>query len=224
MLIPFSFPLRMMVAGPSGCGKSTFVSQLVKNKQVAFSEAPKRILYFAKYKTSVPEEIIGDVEFVQGLPEDQVFENSEKIPTLLIIDDLQDDAFNSSTVIGAFQNARHQNFGLVILSQNLFPRNKRARDISLNCNYLLVFYNPRDSSSIIPLSRQLDSLNPSVLSQIYFKHINCPYKYLLIDLEPTTSSLLKYRSDIFSEAPEVYVSKENFENFENAKRQSSSNN
>ena len=40
-----------------------------------------------------------------------------------------------------------------LLVQNLFPKNKETRTISLNAHYMVVFKNPRDKSQISHLTR-----------------------------------------------------------------------
>ena len=40
----------------------------------------------------------------------------------------------------------HRNVSMVFLAQNLFPKNKFARTMSLNAHYIVLFKNPRDAS------------------------------------------------------------------------------
>jgi nucleoside-triphosphatase THEP1 len=195
----------MLVSGVSGSGKSTFVSQIIKERNEIICPPPERVLYFAKYRTSVDRSIIDEVEFHSGLPTAEILENLSNLRTLIVIDDLQDSSFNSPEIVSAFQTGRHSNIALIITTQNLFPRSPKARDISLNCNLIVVFFNARDSSTILPLSRQISPLYPTTLSQIYFTHINSAYKYLLIDLSPTADDILRFRSSIFSPATEIFV-------------------
>lgn len=114
----------------SGSGKSTLLAEIIKRREETISPPPERILYFAKFKASVPPSILGDVEFFSGLPTADQVENEENIRLLLILDDLQNESVASPVVVGAFQSARHTNCSLILIQQNLFPRGARARDVS----------------------------------------------------------------------------------------------
>lgn len=91
---------------------------------------PQRILYFAKFRGSVPQSIANDVEFFAGLPTAKQIENPANERLLVVLDDLQNESVASSVVVGAFQSARHTNCSVIMLQQNLFPRGARARDVS----------------------------------------------------------------------------------------------
>lgn len=216
MAIKLQFPFRALVSGVSGSGKSTFVAKLIANRDWMITPKVERVVYCAKYRSSVPKSIINDVEFCEGLPTQEYFDNVSNLRTIIILDDLQEEAFSSPIVVGAFQRARHTNCGLIILSQNLFPRNRRTRDVSLNCNLIVIFFNARDSSSILPLSRQLNPLQPLKLARIFFTYINSAYKYILCDLSATTDELLRYRTNIFDPKKcEVFVTEKDLSKLKN---------
>ena len=48
---------------------------------------------------------------------------------------------------------------MLYLVQNLLPKNKESRTISLNSQYMVVFKNPRDASQMSHLARQLHPVN-----------------------------------------------------------------
>lgn len=201
-----------MVSGVSNSGKSFFVSKLIKNRRKLIAPPPEKIIYCARQISSVPEAIRSEVDFIQGLPNSEILENPSQERLLLVIDDLQESAFNSNDIVTAFQTSRHNNIAIIILTQNLFPRGKvNSRDITLNCSHFVLFYSPRDQSSIVPLGRQLTPRYPSLLPNIFFNHINKPYKYLLIDLATTTPEFLRFRSSIFEPSNEIYVREQDFQ-------------
>ena len=39
--------------------------------------------------------------------------------------------------------AHHKNLSVIFIVQNLFPKGKYARDVSLNAHYIISFKNPR---------------------------------------------------------------------------------
>ena len=74
------------------------------------------------------------VVFHQGLPDWNDFDGSQ--PVLLIIDDLMQET--NETVANLFTKGSHQrNVSIMYLTQNLFPKNKFARTISLNAHYMI---------------------------------------------------------------------------------------
>jgi len=49
----------------------------------------------------------------------------------------------NETVVNLFtKGSHHRNISIMYLAQNLFPKNKFARTISLNEHYMILFKNP----------------------------------------------------------------------------------
>lgn len=211
MILPLLHPMRMLIVAPSSGGKSSLVAEIVKRKNTSIYPPPQQIVYFAKTKKSVPESIVNEVEFCMGCPTNDDFENASNLPKLIIIDDMQNQSFSSNDVIEGFQRSRHNNVSIIILSQNLFPRALRSRDISLNCSYIILLFNPRDSSSVIPLSRQIDPRNPSFMSKVFFTHVDSAFKYLVVDLNNVCHSSLRFRSSLFDPKVEVFMSEDQYQ-------------
>ena len=91
------------------------------------------------------------VQFRRGLPDLDEFDGSQ--PVLLVIDDLTDQTDES--VANLFtKGSHHRNVSVVFLAQNLFPKNKFSRTISLNAHYIILFKNPRDATQFANLARQ----------------------------------------------------------------------
>jgi hypothetical protein len=53
------------------------------------------------------------------------------------------------------RGSHHQNFGVILLTQNLFQKGPHTRTISLNSHFIVTFNNPRDKSQIYHLARQM---------------------------------------------------------------------
>ena len=53
------------------------------------------------------------------------------------------------------EESHHSDTSVIYLVQNLFSKNKESRTISLNAQYMIVFKNPRDSSQLANLARQM---------------------------------------------------------------------
>lgn len=110
MVIPLECPLRMIVAGPSNCGKSYFVGELIRQRSRMISKPIERVVYCAKFRTSVPENIDFDstFSFHEGLPSQEMFENQGLENVLYVLDDLLDVAFKSDIVSKMFCEGRHR--------------------------------------------------------------------------------------------------------------------
>ena len=78
-----------------------------------------------------------------------VFDGS--VPVLLVIDDLMQET--NETVANLFtKGSHHRNVSVMFLAQNLFPKNKFARTISLNAHYM-VLLRTREMPVSLPISR-----------------------------------------------------------------------
>ena len=147
-MLALRHPFTAIVAGPTSCGKTRFVFRLIDNVARMIDPPPSKIVYcYGEYQQlfcNYPR-----VVFHQGLPDLNDFDGSE--PTLLIIDDLMQET--NETVANLFtKGSHHRNVSVMYLAQNLFPKNKFARTMSLNAHYMILFKNPRDASQFANLN------------------------------------------------------------------------
>jgi len=107
------------------------------------------------------------------------------------------------------KGSHHRNVSVVFLTQNLFPKNKFARTISLNAHYMVLFKNPRDVSQFANLARQMYPKTSQFAVEAYKDPTREPYRYLLVDLRPEQDEELRLRTNIFpGETHYVYVQKQ----------------
>ena len=144
------------------------------------------------------------VDFRRGLPDINDFDGSE--PVLLVLDDLMDET--NETVANLFtKSSHHRNVSVVFLAQNLFPKNRFARTISLNAHYMILFKNPRDATQFANLARQMYPKSWQFAVDAYKDATREPYSYFLVDFRPDQDESLRLRTDIFpGETHHVYVS------------------
>lgn len=202
-------PFTMMISGPSGCGKTTFVINLLNSLETFY-----KILWCNAEINAIPKSIYNDnnIEVVKNIPD-----NFDNVPanTLIILDDLMLEAYNKNVCELFTKGSHHRNLSIILTTQNVFHQGKYARDISLNCKYLVFFKNPRDQSQISPLARQIYPENSVELIRVYKEATQKPFNYLLFDLTQTGSELTRFRSDIFSKDFSVcYIPKAVLENRE----------
>ena len=87
MMLKLQLPFTLVVAEPSSCGKSTFVIRLLEHTEQLCDIVFKNTVR-CHSKDNAPHHL-KDVYFVKGVPD---FENPEKVPTLIVLDDLLDSA------------------------------------------------------------------------------------------------------------------------------------
>ena len=109
---------------------------------------------------------------------------------LLIIDDLLHEM--NEVVAKLFtKGSHHRNTSVLLLTQNIFHQTKHSRTVSLNTHYMVLFKNVRDASQITNLAKHMYPGNVKYLKSSNEDATNEHYGYLLIDLKPDTSDLLR---------------------------------
>lgn len=197
MDVRLKHPFGALIAGPSACGKTIFTSRLIKFRNemvdVPFGEIIWCYSEWQQFYDTLKEE---GVIFHEGMPDLKTIPQ-RPTATLLILDDLMQEA-NGSIVVDLFSRvSHHRNISVIHITQNVFHQGKGARDISLNTHYIVYFKNPRDGSQIFSLARQIYPKNPKFLQEAYEDATQKPHGYLLIDLKQSTPDTLRYRTEIF---------------------------
>ena len=174
-------PFTCIVAGPTGCGKTTFVARLLRNASAMIDPPPERVTWYYSEWQKAYENLadIPNMRLEEGLPTS--FDNGKR--GLVVLDDLM--AETDSRVTNLFtKKSHHSDTSVIYLVQNLFSKNKESRTISLNAQYMIVFKNPRDSSQLANLARQMYPGRGAFVQEAFADATASPYGYLLIDLKP----------------------------------------
>ena len=203
-MLPFKHPFTATITGPTGCGKTQFTFRLIENAASMIDPPPRKIWYcYGEYQPLFAKH--PQVVFNEGLPDVSNFDGKE--PTLLIIDDLMQET--NDMVANIFTKiSHHRNVSILYLTQNLFPKNKHARTISLNSHYLVLFKNPRDAGQFGVLARQMYPNGSKFAIEAFTDATEKPYGYLLVDLKPDTDEKHRLRTNVFpGEQTVVYVKK-----------------
>jgi len=198
-------PFTAIVAGPTGSGKTFLLSSLIKKaKEVSFPE-PKEIIYCYGVWQPAFESFEG-VTFHEGLIDIKERISKDGANRWLIIDDLMDEK-NTQTDELYTKFSHHLNISVFFVVQNLFR--KQQRTMSLNTHYLFLFKNPRDSSFISHLARQIYPGNSKFLIESYQDATRKPHSFLLIDLKQNTDDRLRLIGNFNSNdaIKHAYVSK-----------------
>ena len=104
--------------------------------------------YYGEWQSAYENLDIPNLHLEEGLPTS--FDASKII---VVLDDLMAETDERVTNIFT-KKSHHCNTSVIYLLQNLFPKNKESRTISLNSQYIMVFKNPRAVSQMTTLAKQ----------------------------------------------------------------------
>lgn len=186
-MLQWKHPSTCIICGPSQTGKTSLVRKMIKNK--IYDHEIKKILWcYSTWQPWFLEE--SNISFLQGLPK------AEETYDLIIIDDLMNSLTQDVSQMFTV-GSHHKNYSVILILQNLYPRIRVMRDISLNTHYLILFRNNRDLSQAICFARQAFPKNSKFFLDAYKKATSDPFSYLLVDVHPRTVEDYRLRQSIF---------------------------
>ena len=190
---------KIFISGPSRCGKTLFVKEFIQNLDIFTIEPPKIITLVYKvfqpiYYEMAIDHLIHDGENLK----ERLFALSNGESMLIIFDDM----INSPSLRDLSDlfvvDGQHMNLSLVFLSQKLFTNRDEFRQISQNCDYYIVFKNPRNAQEIRNFSSQMTPGKMDLISY-YTKATENPFSYLFINLTQECERQVKFLSHLFNE-------------------------
>ena len=156
--------------------------------------------YYGEWQSAYKNLDIPNLHLEEGLPKS--FEADKR--NVVVLDDPM--AETDGRVTNLFtKKSHHSNTSVIYLVQNLFPKNKESRTISLNAQYMVVFKNPRDASQITNLAKQMYPGRIKFMQEAFNDATTAPYGYLLIDLKQDTPEDLRLRTTILPDDTVQYV-------------------
>lgn len=203
-------PFTSIVAGPTMSGKTHFVLRFLKEIGNVMLPTPEEIMWCYGEWQDVFKHFPSQIKLIEGLPDDDDDDrdtNNNDVRKLVIIDDLMSETNHRVTRLFT-KGSHHKNTSVIYIVQNLFSKNKEQRTISLNSHYLVLFKNPRDTSQITNLAKQMRPGNIKYIQDAFKDATSKPHGYLLVDLKQDTPEHLRLRTNIFPPGPEyVYLEK-----------------
>ncbi len=200
-------PFSLGVFGSRWSGKTEFVKNLLLKQNGLIKEPFKKVIWIYKsWQDDLFKQLMDKdfrIEFSNGLPNLKTMPKQEN--TVVVIDDLMEEASKSDTVQALFTRGRHLNLSVIYLSQNLFHQGKHSRGMSLNMDYMVIFKNVRDATQIATLARQMYAKNSKFLINAYEMATKEPYGHLFIDLKPNTDDIMRVRGQILNVIQRVYA-------------------
>lgn len=209
-MLELKTPFRLIISGCSDAGKSTILAKMISYKNKMFHPPIEKIIYCAKHSSSVPPILLNDdsVTFHEGIPSEDDINDEEGQNILYCFDDLIGEVFDSPLVSNLYTTGRNRGISVAICTQNLLPKYRRSRDISLNTNYYIIFRNIRDASQISHFARQVYPDDVRAFSDMMKNGINSETNdrgYLFCNFSPDVSDLLRFQTNIFDERAITFV-------------------
>ncbi len=202
MDLRFKHPFTSIIAGPTSCGKTYFLKKFVQNLDAMVDTRIDKVLWFYSSWQIGYQEFEDEVEFIHGLPNLEDF--NDQSSKLVILDDWMKEGQNS--VVDLFtKGSHHFNISVFFVTQNIFYKGRYQRDINLNCQYLILFKNPRDKAQIAHLARQLHPENPKFIQNAYNDATSEAHGYIVFDFKQGTSESFRIRTRIFPDDEKKYL-------------------
>ena len=190
---------KLFVSGPSRCGKTFFIVDLLQNITKFAKQPPTLIIYVYKVWQIKFDEMKSLVHiFLEDQADvvDKIKEYATGAPTLVVFDDM----INSKSLVTLAPlftvDARHMNMSLVFLTQRMFVNDEYFCQISQNCDYFIIFKNPRNSAEIRTLAQQITPGSLHLIN-IYIEATKDPFSYLFINLTQECKPQVKFLSQLF---------------------------
>ena len=135
--------------GGSGSGKTHFVGSLLENRKMIHPQISKVVYSYQVWQPKFESfKNLGIVdEFIEGILDEEMFKKRiGNGSVLFVIDDAMNDR-NVGKLDKLFAMSRHSDASMIFLTQNFFHPN--LRNITLNCDYLVLMRNPRGKKKLI---------------------------------------------------------------------------
>ena len=198
-------PFTALFVGSSKSGKSTLLRKLLQSDNI--QPFPKQIIYiYGEYDTdnfTALSNIFQErIVFKQDTIVDFTVLTKTSQDCIIIFDDMISRVFDEVAVQKLFvQGSHHRGISVIIISQNIYPKGKFSRTISLNCNYFFIFDIPRDRSSVKYLSRQAFPQKPNFLYNCYQdvvinKNNQNSFRYIVVDFSIRSPEKFRIWSNI----------------------------
>lgn len=162
----------------------------------------KTILYCYGEKNAlknIPGDVLNKLTLHAGIPDNITSLPIDK-PAIICFDDLYTQVFNNTDIVNLFVNSiHHSDISVVLTSQNLFPREKNARVLALNSQYVVFCPSPRTNSQFACLASQITGPGErQALMQAYRDHLATTTQTpFVLDLHPCTPNWCRYKANLF---------------------------
>lgn len=202
-LVKFQTPVSMIVAGPSQSGKTTWVINLIKNRDLLFTEKIHKILFVyeiwnADYE--ILETQVPNIHFTNKIPSrDDIdeFAPDASVHNLIVFDDQLCNMSSCKHFSDFFLIlCNNRNLSCILTVQNIYSKSSHMRDLSLNARALVLFKNMRSIDQTNLLGSQMFGNRKAFFVDAFNKATECVHSPLIVDLNPHCEKNLQLRSNI----------------------------
>ena len=137
-----------------------------------------------------------NIECIEDLPDLPSFYSKNR--NLVVIDDLMSETDERVTKL--FKKSHHCNTSVIYLVQNVFPKGKENRTISIYAQYMVLFKNPRDNTQVVNVAKQMFPGRIEYMQDAFRHATSVPHDYLFVDLKQSTPEHLRLRSNIIPDS------------------------
>ena len=189
----FQTPCAICISGPQQSGKSSFIVQLVKHRNLLFTQDFDKCYYCQPANLCVrPNPIYEQIrqslpnsELICGLPDiTKLSLDLDSSCKLVVIDDLMNSLLNSADIVNLLSvHVHHSNITVIFTLHNYYAGSRHGKTISRNLNYTVFFYNRLDLRELKIISGQIGN-NPNFLQECFsflMKKLPKENAYVLID-------------------------------------------
>jgi predicted P-loop ATPase/GTPase len=203
--VRFRNPSSFLLGGVSQSGKTTFAFNLLENIGELFEDprcAQNVIYYYNVWQNSFDVARRKNLvkEWFDKLPTTEEFKTltmpyAKKGGSVVVFDDFAEDL--TVDILKVFTMlCHHTNSVVILMTQNIFSKNRVFRDISLNTNYVVLFKNNRDQTQIVNFARQFAQGRSGDIVDAYYKATDKAFSYLLFDMHNTTPRDIQIRTNV----------------------------
>lgn len=207
-------PFRMIVAGPSMSGKTVFVTELIKNAFQLIDSQINNIVWFYGIRTKILENILTyetyktKISLIEGFPDSIEKYIQSNANNLFIFDDLMLESVSNKDLTEIFtRKSHHLNISIILIMQDIFYKGTERKTFLRNSQYLVLFSNPLDLSSIYCIATKIMPKRVNIFMEIFFEATKSAHGYLFIDGAQKTPNRARLKTNIFSPYQTVFISK-----------------
>jgi hypothetical protein len=199
-------PFNLIISGASGSGKTEWVLNFLNNLEKIVTKKFSHILYcYGIFDNRIFELQKFGAEIHDGIPTKDTLNKCIK-PLLLILDDLMLESKSDFLNLLFTKISHHMDISVIFVTQDAFSKElKTARN---NAHYMVLMKNPAGELQIRNLGLQLFPRRLNYFLESYRNATEKNFKYLFIDMHPSSNEILKLRTNIFpGEIPILFISK-----------------
>ena len=183
--------------------------KLLADRNKLVHKPPKRIIWSYTVDQPLHKELkhkMPEIEFVYGLPEDILDKINPSEGSFLILDDAMFSQQRKEVAELFIKGAHHYKLGLIMITQQIFGRQRYSRTISTNVSNIVLMKQRADLVGVDILGRQLFPKSANFFMQVYSDATKSAFSYLFITLKPDFEEDLRLLTGVFAdETPYAYV-------------------